>query len=80
MTAQRPLYGRYLQKGDSLTRRNTKKVLDHYFQTQSGLLLPNDHQGFCGGCGREKYKLKLREYLGEEFCIECVDRWLAGGK
>lgn len=80
MKATRPLYGRYLHKGDSLTNRNTKRVLDHYFQTSSGLLLGKELEGFCGGCGREKYALKMTEYMGEDFCTDCVSKWRAGGK
>lgn len=32
---------------------------------------------YCAGCGKLKAKYR-KVYLGEEFCGDCVDKWLAG--
>ena len=76
MGKQRTLYGRYLLKHDALTNRETKRVLDRYFHHESGLtLLKDGHEGTCGGCGRELYRLKTERYYGEFFCQDCVEGW-----
>lgn len=74
----RPLYGRYLDKTDNPTNRQTKRALDQYFQTSTGLFLPSSEAGSCGGCGIELYRTKTDFWFNEKFCSLCVEAWKHG--
>lgn len=67
-----------ISRKDLSTPQEIKKATDHYFQHRTGLILPNQYQKTCGGCGRETFKLKTEIYHNEEFCSECVEKWKAG--
>jgi len=65
-------------KKDLSSRQEIKRAADHYFRHRTGLILPNQYQKTCGGCGRETYNLKTEIYMNEEFCKDCVDKWKHG--
>lgn len=76
-----PIIKRILSDIDSPTRRQIRKALkaNEVFKSHNGLLIPSHIPTKpCGGCGRHYKAENSAIYYGEQFCQECVEKWLAG--
>lgn len=72
---------------DSPTHNQLKKAIQHHIYNGTLFLPENFEQQRqqerlrkCGGCARDLEYLTKKEYYGEIFCSDCVDKWKAGHK
>lgn len=79
-----PIIKKIILDIENPTRNQIKKAFNIHRQNQrlaSSLISPTGHPiKPCGGCGKHYDNTKSAIYYGEQFCSDCVEKWLHGEK